>query len=66
MNRSVLKYFYIVWFLSCTLSSAQTPSIDLQSKKEIIQIIAYNNETDVLDKITLEKKLEITTKVLTA
>lgn len=39
-------------------SSAQTPSIDIQSKKEIQQIIAYNHETEVIDKTTLEEKIK--------
>lgn len=39
-------------------SSAQIPSIDIQSKKEIQQIIAYNHETEVIDKTTLEEKIK--------
>ncbi|MEP0262667.1 ATP-binding protein [Dokdonia sp.] len=58
MYKGILKYHYIIWFLICAIFSAQTPSIDLQSTKEIRQIIAYNHKTEVIDKTTLEEKIK--------
>ncbi|GGG03868.1 hypothetical protein GCM10011344_00260 [Dokdonia pacifica] len=57
MYKTILKYHSLIWFLIYGMVSAQTPSINQRSEKEIRNIISDNDKTSLYDKATLEKKL---------